>query len=345
MLLPAVTALASALSLLPAARGGDIILPGPAQALLTGPDIHFPNGLPSGVNLNPPWSQAEREWAGAPVITCRSCRVPWPPEESAVVEDVQGGMRISTWIGSQPGAVPTPVAGGLELTELLDSARVLIRSADHERECVRAFGRFRCGPEDWLWVGLSTVRIQDRDESCIWMHPTSEGTLVLRWDSLTRTGIVRGRAGVSDQAAATGRESTVDLSVVVDGTSALQEQFRFERGLQSWRVSLPAGGPTMQLALEVSAADVGMAHFCVTGSLSGQPESATEQAQVRRSPPARSERALRRAWGNRIRTFLFGDRARANRPPRTRSLADDISPARRERPRLEHEGSSTQETP
>ncbi len=254
-------------------------------------------------------------------------------------------MRVSTWIGAQAGTVSTPVAGGLEFTELLDSARVFVRSAYQERECVRAFGRFRCGPEDWIWVGVSTVRIQDRDESCIWMHPTAEGTLVLRWDSLTRMGVVRGRAGVSDQAAATGRESTVDLSVAVDGAAALQEQFRFERGLQTWRVDLPAGAPTMQLALEVSATDTGMAHFCLMGSLSGQPESATEQPQARSSAPARSERALRRAWGNRVRTFLFGELARANRPPRARSRLAEIPAARRELPPPENEGSANPETP
>ena len=330
MLLPLVTALASALSLLPAPRASDMVLTNPARALVGGPDLHFPNGLPAGWKLGAPWSRAESDWSGTPLVTCRSCRVPWPATESTVVDEVQGGMRITTWIGSEVGAAAPRAASTLELLDTLDAARVFVRSPDGERECVRAFGRFRCGPEDWIWVGSSTLRMQDRDETCIWMHPTSEGALVLRWDELPRMGMLRGRAGVSDQAAATGRESTVELSVLVDGTVALQQPFRFVQGLESWRVQIPAGAPTMQVSLEVSAADTGMAHFCVLGSLSGEPESSADPSPVLRPAPARSERALRRAWGNRMRTFLFGELSRANRPPRTRRQLPDLSPLRPE---------------
>jgi hypothetical protein len=343
--LPLATVLASALSWLPVPRASDVVLQNPARALVAGPDLHFPSGLPAGWTLSAPWSHAEPEWVGTPMVTCRSCRQPWRPAESSVVNEVQGGMRITTWIGSDVGVQVAPTSSAFELLETLETARVSVRSPDAERECVRAFGRFRCGPEDWIWVGASTVRIQERDETCIWMHPTSEGALVLRWDELPRRGILRGRAGVSDQAAATGRESTVDLSVVVDGTVALQESFGFVQGLQSWRVDIPAGEPTMQLALQVSAADTGMAHFCVVGSLVGEPGIAAEPLPSVRPAPARSERALRRAWGNRMRTFLFGEFSRANRPPRVRPQVPPTSQLRRDVPTPSGEGSANPERP
>lgn len=158
-------------------------------------------------------------------------------------------------------------------------------------------------------------------------------------------GMLRGRAGVSDQAAQIGRESTVDLSVMVDGTVALQQPFRFVQGLESWRVQIPAGAPTMQVSLEVSAADTGMAHFCVLGSLSGEPQGSGEPPPVFRPAPARSERALRRAWGNRMRTFLFGELSRANRPPRIRRQVPDSSQIEREGPAPVGESGADAERP
>lgn len=345
MLLPVATVIACALCLLPGRSATNMVWPGSARALLSGPDLHFPDGVPTEVTLTPPWSNAAPDWTGTPVVTCRACRVPWPPENSSAIEEVQGGMRITTWIRSGGGGASGPETGSIELLEVLDSARVFVRSDTAERECVRAFGRFRCGPEDWIWVGPSTVRMQNRDETCIWMHPTAEGTLVLNWDSLPRMGVVRGRAGVSDQAAETGREAIISLAVALDGSAALQEEFRFERGMQSWRLDVPDGAPTMQLRLEVSANDTGMAHFCLSGTLAGRPTPAGEELHSPRPAPARSERALRRAWGNRFRTFLFGEFARANRPPRARPRDVEAPGLRLELPATDVEGSAAGEGP
>ncbi len=305
-------------------QGGDRIQ-------LAGPDLYAaPEPPPRSAVLLPPWSRLDDIWVrdaadGASIWVCDACWRPWPGIDTRWVETAAGTVDRLTLVheGSAEPVDERWMATRLE--SALELATVHIERADGtQRACGWAFGRFYCGPDAWNWVGLTDLKVRERTESCIWAHPTQEGTIVLSFAGLPATQGIRGWAALADVAVETERDAQIRVDVALnDGpTEGSVATFEFEQGRQTWRASAPApGSGTTALTLRISATDVGMAHFCIAGELEplpDEPDDAVASPGARALEQSREERQLERRLR---RTF---DRAVRKLWPRTprRSLID-----------------------
>jgi hypothetical protein len=155
----------------------------------------------------------------------------------------------------------------IDLMAHLDEAQVFFSGPDGEMiDCSRwHFGRWTCGPEDWLWVGQYEMEIQGVQRSCIWAHPRTNHELNIQFEDLPYLNRINGRYGIADAAVDMEGGAPVHLSVEM-GERTRRLTAENQRGFFSYHLSrehtegeLPTG-----VRFTISSEDDGMRHFCFT---------------------------------------------------------------------------------
>jgi len=106
--------------------------------------------------------------------------------------------------------------------------------------------------------------IHGRPEHCLWLHPTLEGELRVRFPAVGMAPHLSLRYGVSDQAATGVQQGELVFELWVNDVLTQDFTHRVRRGFQRRTVPLDAASSVVEL--RVSAEDVGRRHFCVRGS-------------------------------------------------------------------------------
>lgn len=160
-----------------------------------------------------------------------------------------------------------------DLVDRVRGATVAVESDAGSRACDRwLFGRWFCGPADWNYVGPSDVTVRGRAERCLWLHPTDEGDLVVRYAGVPGATQLRGRMALADAAADNEAGAPVRFEVRAwpdagerPAEAMYSREHTSRRGWSSWRVDLPEASELI-VELRVAADEVGQRHFCVTGA-------------------------------------------------------------------------------
>lgn len=249
---------------------GDFVNPDgtPTTIALPAPErVMGDSGVLRGVTVAPPWHDTSAVGEGRWVVPRSGATF----GRDARPERVAVGGR---WALVRLAGGESTAALGFNMLEAVSGATASIVAADgSERACSAArFGRVFCGPDAWNWVGATTVRVRDRDERCLWAHPTAEGVLRIRFDGVPGGTTLRGRYAMSDAAAERADAGRVQFRVFAsrdaerrpDEEPLLDRMVSSRRGFSAYRVELRDPG-IYRVDVEVSADDVGMRHFCFDG--------------------------------------------------------------------------------
>lgn len=245
----------------------------PAVALESGvvraaaPDLAWPDeGIAQGARFEPPWTRGVPE---SRIVLTRGAH-PRPVGAFAVELEREGWVR---WGPVDAQTRPAAAPDRVRLNELLPKAEVrIVGPGGAERPCDRwMFGRWHCGPDDWNYVGETTVVVRDRPQECIWAHPV-DGALVIRFADVPRGATLTGKHMLSDIAAQSDVPGDITLDIRVDGESVSTRTQALRRGLATFRVALPEGPELMDLEFEITAETTAQRHFCFDGSIRDFPE-------------------------------------------------------------------------
>jgi hypothetical protein len=121
------------------------------------------------------------------------------------------------------------------------------------------FGRSRCGPGSWEWVGPTKITVQKQAATCLWMHPLQGRTLRVRFPKVP-AGRLIGKYAFSDVAAETKNGGAVELAVRVGPREALRRSVKNRKGWAPFRLQVTEGD---DVTLEVRASKPGRRHFCL----------------------------------------------------------------------------------
>lgn len=220
------------------------------------------------ISLLPPWKPSPDE-ASFVALARDSSRLP------AVVHQTDAGDLIERppWVARGYGDV-NPPARPPTLLDALSRAEVFIAKPEGEaRPCAQwRAPSWHCGPKPWNRVGPETITIQGQPETCMWLHPSDEGELVIHWPALAAPATLEGRIGLSDQAAQTPGGAAIQFTVEVNGELALKRTHPNKGGWSAIRAPVPAidGEPQASLTLRVSAPRTGRRHFCMDARVTPQ---------------------------------------------------------------------------
>ena len=214
-------------------------------------------------SVRPPW---EREEASLETLTHRRARLPASGEGHRT-----GSYRM--WAPDAPA--PAEETSGFALRDALSDARVYVRQEDGRERACRGyrFGRWFCGPEEWLWVGPTELSVRGRETSCVWFHPPEEGAVVIAWNDVGRGGTLTGRYAFADVAADNAEEGDGLFVVRWNGEAIVEREVTQARGFRRYTALAPEREGVNELSLEFSSAVTSQRHFCFDGRWIPQPEN------------------------------------------------------------------------
>ncbi len=265
-----------------------------APQMVYAPDQMFADdgASPAGPFL-PPWNDVISTRVGDELVVRSSSRRLPLPDSGHVWELVEADEHLSRYraVPEDPASMPEQELALVEAQTEFDALRALqrvdvLRQEGVPLRCEASFGRFRCGPADWNYVGATTLTIDGRQQPCIWMHPHDEGPLVLRFAIPAGYDGLNASFALADAAADESRDTVITVSVVdeQEAASSVEMAVRFERG---WQDSVIRLDPAIdhQVRIEVQADDPGMAHLCgrVSAARAQQPETPAERHIDRRT--------------------------------------------------------------
>ena len=206
----------------------------------------------------------------------------------------------------------------LDLMAALDEAQVYFSASDGEIiPCTRwHFGRWLCGPDEWLWVGQHEMEIQGVQRSCIWAHPRNDFALNVQFEDLPPLSRLNGRYGMADTAVEMEGGAPVQLSIAMgDRTRALTAEN--QRGFFSYHLSAQqeAGDAPTDVRFTITSEDAGRRHFCFTAraflglgeaEVTGQDDVGSGALERGRAPLNRRERV--RVQGSQRQGFIDDER-------------------------------------
>lgn len=170
------------------------------------------------------------------------------------------------WVARSYGDI-NPSARPPSLLDALAQAKVSIaRPKGEPRLCTqRRASSWHCGPSPWNRVGPEQLTIQGKPETCMWLHPSDEGELVITWPAMDAPATLEGRIGLSDQAAQTPGGAPIQFTVEVNGELALKRTHPNRAGWSAIRAPVLArdGQAEASLTLRVSSSNTGRRHFCM----------------------------------------------------------------------------------
>lgn len=186
--------------------------------------------------------------------------------------DLPGPLRLDVHppTGQSEGAVPVfDLRDGLAA----DSAHIERPVGRLATRCgqPRAEGGFACpGQPEWLYVARRRLRIDGRDQECVWAHPTAGGALVLTVPGLSapppghRLQIAVGSALTDDAVRLTPDGAAVRIQVR-QGSQSIGQVRRDNRiGWAKGRFWMEPGEP---VRLEVTAVRDGRRHHCLEATV------------------------------------------------------------------------------
>lgn len=172
----------------------------------------------------------------------------------------------------------------------LDGAQAAVVHGEDARPCEReSEARFRCGPDDWNFVGRYVGDVASARRRCIWAHPVSGATVVLRFPAtpLGPGAVIRGGVGILD---GTPDGAPVQLRVLVDGEQRARQTVPGKAG--TWRpFSVPSKGGTThgaaasapgpsEVAFEITADDNRWRLLCLDAVVVGPPPKANPRSSA-----------------------------------------------------------------
>ena len=185
-----------------------------------------------------------------------------PAQQEAVGE----GLVLRTYppTGGEAGAV-------WDLSTDLTAETMWVERSERRTACPvsRSEGGYRCpGEAEWLYIAPRVLRIGGSDKSCVWAHPTTGGTIVLRVPAMAapppgHTLQLRIEAGIADDAvrsAPNGAAVTTEVVAPDDGRSLGKLRVPNRIGWREETLQIEAGRP---LELRVTTARDGARHHCV----------------------------------------------------------------------------------
>lgn len=155
----------------------------------------------------------------------------------------------------------------VDLMANLDEAQVYFSASSGEIiPCTRwHFGRWLCGPDEWLWVGQHEMEIQGVQRTCIWAHPRNDFALNIQFEDLPPLSRLNGRYGIADTAVDMEEGAPVQLSIAM-GDRTRQLTAENQRGFFSYHLSAQQdeGDAPTDIRFIVTSEDAGRRHFCFT---------------------------------------------------------------------------------
>lgn len=147
------------------------------------------------------------------------------------------------------------------LSDEIRSARVRI-DGKKPTPCPWRDNRFECSNEPWNTVHAGWFEVEEHPMRCVWAHPVGKDALEIRFDAVSRGGLLRGRGAFVGQAA--GR-SGAPLDVAVTSGQQVLGRVRFENrfGRQPFEFALPPSAEPASLTFSVTTPHRGGRYFCI----------------------------------------------------------------------------------
>jgi hypothetical protein len=276
-----------------------------AAHMVYAPDQMFAqDGSPPESAYWAPWSEAIPTTIGDRLVVRTSvARLPLPERGHRWLE-VEADEHLSLFRVTNADENGTGQSGEIESDEPVFGMGEALQEVWVERtsgspmRCERAFGRFRCGPADWNYVGETTQTIEGREQACLWVHPHSEGPLVLTFAVPPGYAGLNASFALSDIAADEARDTSIRVVVTeaADTGDSVEMAVPFERGWQDAVLRLaPDSNHLVRVA--ISAVDPGMAHLCAR-------VTATPARPIALDSPRRVERRARSEFEAEVRGRL-----------------------------------------
>lgn len=228
-------------------------------------------------------------WAALPavdsdfwVVLGDGVDLPRLPDGYQVLAEREEGAWTWVHVG---GGEPSPRAERWDLLEALRSAEVAYVDADgttHPCDQWR-FGRWTCGLDEWLWIGIAEPTFRGQVRRCVWAHPRENSTLVIRATGVPVGERLRGRYGIADSGTEMEDGAPVDFAVRV-GRAERDLVAQNRSGMSSYRVRInndDVDGERTDVEFRISSPFVGRRHFCFTASMQGAgPDSDAEEIDL-----------------------------------------------------------------
>jgi hypothetical protein len=218
--------------------------------------------------LSPPWAPLPALDSDYWVVLGDGVDLPRLPDGYEVLAEREEG--VWTWVHVGGGA-PSPRAERWDLLDALRSAEVAYVDADgtsHACDQWR-FGRWTCGLDEWLWIGIAEPTFRGQPRRCVWAHPRENSELVIRATGVPVGERLRGRYGIADSGTDMEDGAPVDFAVRV-GRAERELVAQNRPGMSSYRVRINADevdGERTDVEFRISSAFVGRRHFCFTASI------------------------------------------------------------------------------
>jgi len=277
--------------------------PGEAKILaVAAPDIRLDmRDITNGrVDIRPPWALVQESDRGAPMLVSSTWQPGVPPAGAAWVEEQRWpGLVLGRWINEDVAAGEATSAPRAEdYDALLELSSVgIMRDDQVVHACTEAFGRHRCGPDGWNWVGPTTQMIAGQEQSCAWLHPHAAGALVLRFSVPAEYGRLDVQMALSDHAAGV-RTEPIEVAVNLDGDGIRSTRSSLtvlpRPDWQSLEVVLAEGHTGTDVNIAITTDEPGLGHLCGRVSVISAHERSTATSSRRpRVSTARMEGLVR----------------------------------------------------
>jgi hypothetical protein len=129
--------------------------------------------------------------------------------------------------------------------------------------------RFICSGGEWQMVGVTVIEDQDyRPRRCIWAHPSSRGTLDVRFESVPIGTSITGYGALPYLFERETHGTPIELEVLVGGTSVGRYQHADGEGWKRFELSTAAfAGQSLPVEFQVRSRLVRDRQFCFEASV------------------------------------------------------------------------------
>jgi len=156
---------------------------------------------------------------------------------------------------------------GRNFADALDMAEVSVETQDRRVHRCRfdGDGKHVCkGLPDWMWTGPTERVIRGRNETCVWSHPTTGGTVRVRFPNVKLQGTLQFQHAIADSGAGNPTGQNVVTSVAIDGKVKKRFTRTNQKGFSGGTVQL-AGvdvNAPHSVELRITTANAGARHYC-----------------------------------------------------------------------------------
>lgn len=227
-------------------------------------------GLPSGTQVTVALARPHGAALPAGLVVLRDPGLPVPRAlrrllASARTSEVEG-VEVSLVDPAAAAPAATRARGRL-LDDELARARVSVEKSDGtvvECRYLAARDRHVCpGLPDWMWVGRREQASGGESRPCLWAHPTSGGTVRIRFPDVALGASLALSHSLSDHAVQTGGDP-VDTTVSLDGQPLGRARRSNAAGWTTQTFDVPRAGERGEVGLDVTVRSDGARHYCLS---------------------------------------------------------------------------------